>query len=352
MTKYVSTIADLSGVLKELENIPNALIIRGELLPNLDKIGTCQRLKNNFPTPLVGRFWALFDFDKINIPDHIQWQHDPVAAMEYLISLLPAEFQNISFHWQLSSSAGMSDTKTLSAHIWLWFSRPVTDIELRALAKNVNDRAQYKLLDGSLFRDVQPHYTAAPIFKNVTNPFPVRSGLVVKSGDEVVLRPSSFAQGTTATSEYKQNKITNTRSNYHTSNGIKTHGSKFNMLLSCIGDHTDGEGFHEPIIRAIASYVASNGRDGTDPEHLYNIVSARVMYADRSQHPDNAYIEHMASRAHIIPAIDTAILKYGDSAASRKKSRLIVGVAPPKRGNRLTVNVAYETLDKIISRWC
>jgi len=347
MTKPVSNIADLSGILTVLESIPKAFIIRGELLAHFDKAAEHRRLKDIFPSPLTGRYWVLIDFDKIKVPDYISLQRDPVAAMEYLISLLSAEFQNVSYHWQLSSSAGMSDTNTLSAHIWFWFSRPVTDLELRAWAKSVNDRAKYKLVDSALFRDVQPHYTAAPIFKDVTNPFPVRSGLVVKSGDEVVLRAPSIAQ---VIKVIDAKKTAHGLTKHHISNDNITHGTKFDMHLSCIGDHTDGEGFHEPIIRAIASYVASNGRDGTDPEQLYSLVSARVMCADRSQHPDNAYIEHMASRAHIMPAIKTAMLKFGDSA--RKKSRLIAGIAPPKRGKRLMVNIAYETLENIISRWC
>ena len=87
-----------------------------------------------------------------------------------------------------------------------------------------------------------------------------------------------------------------------------------------------GDGFHKPIIRAVASYVTTHGSEATDVEALYELVRGRVLEADSSAH-DAAYVEQMASRDHIVPAIEQAIVKFG-KPDPRRKSRQIPGVAP------------------------
>lgn len=352
MVKPVANIRELSATLKPLESIPGGLVIRGAPLNHVNIDKPWRRLKDNFKTPSQGRWWVLLDFDKIKLPDHLSLTADSAAALEYLVGLLPVEFREASYHWQLSSSAGMADPSLLSAHIWFWFNRPVTDLELRELAKYVNDQKKCKLIDGALFRDVQPHYTAAPIFENIENPFPIRSGLVEKKHDYVIF-PKYMA--VVPVNSIVSSPIAHTTKSTATRRSLQQHslleGTKFDAHLASIGDHAGGNGFHEPIIRAIASYVAINGKDGTDNEVLYDLISERVLCADSSQHPDKNYIERMASRGHIIPAIQTAILKYGNTANTRKKSQLIEGVLPPKRGKRISVADAYTILASNIARW-
>jgi hypothetical protein len=107
-------------------------------------------------------------------------------------------------------------------------------------------------------------------------------------------------------------------------NSVQRSGG-FEAFLAQIGDHEGGLGFHGPIIRAVASYVGTHGRDGTDIEALYEVVRAKVLVADRSDH-DDGYIEQMAGHEHIARAIEQAIVKYGNPSDPRRKSRQIPGL--------------------------
>jgi hypothetical protein len=86
--------------------------------------------------PVGGRRWVLIDFDKVPIPAHIDLVEDPVGAVEYFVGLLPDEFREVSYHWELSSSAGMGDPDVLSAHLWFCLDRPITEAELRRWARD------------------------------------------------------------------------------------------------------------------------------------------------------------------------------------------------------------------------
>jgi hypothetical protein len=188
MDKEVSDIFSLSTVLKGVEILPNALVVRGALInPPAPETGI-RRLGENFATPSRGRRWLLIDFDEIKVPDVLDLTKDTLAVIEHLVSLLPEEFHDVSYHYQLSSSAGMGATDKVSAHVWFWLSEPWSDENLKSWAKAVNDEAGYKLIDPALFNDVQAHYTAAPIFEGVTDPFPIRSALVEKTSDAVTIR--------------------------------------------------------------------------------------------------------------------------------------------------------------------
>jgi hypothetical protein len=130
-----------------------------------------------------GLRWVLLDFDKFSTPTAINVVADPEGAVFYLVSLLSACLQDVSFHWQLSSSAGIGHNPGLSAHLWFWFNRAVTDTELSLWAEQDNVP-----IDTALFRTVQPHYTAAPLFIGMNDPLPRRSGFW-KGLDDVVCFP-------------------------------------------------------------------------------------------------------------------------------------------------------------------
>ena len=274
-----------------------------------------RRRKTNFQTPHAGRRWILIDFDKVPLPPGVRLQQDVVAVCEHLIGLLPAEFREVSYHWQLSSRAGLGDPAVVSMHLWFWLDRPIPDAELKNWATSWNEKAGAKIIDTALFNDVQAHYTAAPEFIGMTDPFPVRSGLQCKGMDEVALRlpppPQRQARG---------------RSNTTGGKGIDSSGG-FEAILEQIGDHPGGQGFHLPIIRAVASYVATQEGAGIDVEALYEVVRVAVVAANHSNHDDD-YIAWMASREHIIPAITSAIDKYGNADSPRRKSRQIEGIPP------------------------
>jgi hypothetical protein len=320
----VHDINTLSDTLAALAGLPNMLLIRGQPEPELDLEMPLRRLgsgdgknfQGNFRTPPDGRLYALFDFDKVALPDGLELRTDTVVQVfNFLVSLLPREFQNVSYHGQLSSSAGIFGNAIVSAHIWFWLASRIPDSELKRWAKFVNGGPNSNLIDASLFQHVQAHYTANPIFVGMDDPFPDRSWLVTKELDSVEivvpttkpiqpLAPSSTAAGVS-----------------------QLHSGGFEHHLSRIGDHEGGDGFHAPIRDAAASYVATHGIEETDPEALYQFLRERTLSADRSRH-DEYVVEARSSREHIEPIISSALQKYGQAASERRKSRRIKGIEP------------------------
>jgi hypothetical protein len=221
-------------------------------------------------------------------------------------------------------------------HIWFWLDRPISDVDLKRWATSWNTanagRVQGKaIIDPRLFNDVQAHYTAAPTFVGMADPFPVRCGLVRKCAHEVAIKlPPRTAE------RRRRDAVEGAI--------LTAHG--FEAILSEIGDHAGGGGFHRPIIRALASYASTYGRDGTDIEAVCDVVRARVMAADRTAH-DDEYIEKMASREHIIPAIEQALEKYG-GASPRRKTRKIEGIRPHFTSKPITPAEATRELRDLV----
>jgi len=309
----VSNIAELSALLQEIERRSDLLVIRGQLLPHLDRSALRLRRKVNFQTPPAGLQWFLIDVDKMPLGSGPTLREDVASVCERIVGRLPNTFHDVSYHWQLSSSAGFTDPTLVSLHLWFWLDRPIPDQALKTWGRWWNDQCGANIVDTALFNDVQAHYTAAPQFVGIIDPFPVRSGLVCKRLDEVAL---NLPHARTSPRSGKS----------HTDAPRLRPSGGFEAILGQIGDHSGGRGFHVPIIRAVASYVAAHGSEATDIEALYEVVRARVLGADRSDH-DATHVEEMASRGHIVPAIEQAVVKYG-KPNSRRKSRQIPGVEP------------------------
>ena len=100
-----------------------------------------------------------------------------------------------------------------------------------------------------------------------------------------------------------------------------------------------------PIVSAAASYVSEHGAEGTDVDHLYALLRDAVMqaYADPARH-DAETVEQRASREHIIPAIESALEKYGNTPRARRKARLHDNVAPHFSGEVISVDEAQHIL--------
>ena len=341
----VTDIVSLHEALTAIESFPNMLVIRGAPLNASHAECWIRRLGDgsegsNFATPSIGRRWVLIDFDKIALPKKHSLKKDTVAVCDYLIGLLPPEFHDVSYHWQLSSSAGVFNTSTVSMHIWFWLDWPVPDADLKTWAKAVNDKAGYTLVDPALFQSVQAHYTAAPIFEGMANPFPVRSGLVTKARGAVnlVLPASPVSRRPASGKSGIGSQVVCARG-----------GSGFEFNLASIGDHPGGGGFHAPIVKAAASYVSEHGADGTDVEHLYRLIRGAVLNADAHLH-DPATVADRASREHIMPAIESALRKFGDQPASRRKASVVYGVPPHFKSNPMTVEEALQAMTAFANR--
>lgn len=327
----VSGIFELAELLSKLESDPRACIIRGEPMPHVDLSKPVRRTKWKtgneepyFRSVEEGQPWLCIDFDDLKCPDHIAAETDPEAAIRHLISLLPPEFHNVTCLWQWSSSAGVKGWDNLRAHLWFWLDRGVHDDDLRRWAKT-NDVK----IDGSLFNAVQVHYTAAPIFEDVPDPVRRRSGLLRGLSDAVQLEvpPKAVPSPKTPTS------------------GGLVESVGFDGLLKQIGDHEGGAGFHEPITRAIASYVATNGPE-FDREALKERVRAAILSAE-NHHRDQSVIDRYSSDRDLDASIDGAIEKFGSAA----KGRLILDVKPYFNADELSADDAKAKIDEAVTDW-
>ena len=343
ITIPVTGIADLSEKLKNIETHSESFLIRGLPLPHVKRNAPHRRLKHDqadgqkatYRSPNEGHFYFMVDIDKLPLPEGLLLTPDTIGrVMEYVISQLPEEFADVSYYWQLSSSAGLRDQSTISVHLFFWSSARLTDDELKRWGTHVNQQRGVKLIDCALFNDVQPHFIAKPIFVGGNDPFPIRSGLTTKGSDSVtVVIPELVEQ------PYPGKNRTS-------GPGKKLQGASgkgFNHLLAQIGDHAGGDGFNGPIIRAIASYVSLTSLDEIDREWLKATIRQRICETDSSMH-SQSYLEEKMADHYLDSAIDGAIYKF----ANRRKKE---GIQPFYRRNAISANEASSKLRTLILRF-
>jgi hypothetical protein len=280
----VDGIVSLAAVLDRLTRASRAFVIRGAPLPGIDR-ARCRRLR--YPDPQTGaaatftdadRHWFALDLDELARPAAIDALADPEGAIEYLIGLLPPELYDATCWWQFTSSQGLpSTTDTLSARLWFWAADRVSDAELTRWSQSANRRAGYRLIDQSLFRAVQPHYIAAPIFNGMPDPLPVRHGMRIGLDDAVSLvipepdRAHHYAGGTS----------------FAIGRGVTAY-------LDEIGGP---RGFRAPILSAIASYFSVNGPTA-DHEAIKALVRASIDAAPAGGR-DAACLDRYRSDRHL-----------------------------------------------------
>jgi hypothetical protein len=155
--------------------------------------------------------------------------------------------------------------------LFFWSDVPLADRQLKQWL------AQYPV-DQAIFSPAQPIYVARPIFDGVPEPVPLRSGL--RRGDRDAITLPTIT---------KQSK------------GVKKHinqggqsasfGGGYEAFRRSIGDHHNGDGFHQPIKSAVASYIAAHG-SSVDTVWLRDDLEQAIRSAPRDvdKHPDY-YIE-------------------------------------------------------------
>lgn len=183
----IHNINDLSTTLRILEKRKHTCLIRGKYTG--DQPNHTMRRKEVFADQPLHSFMAEIDKYRPILCDPTL---EPVEAIEeYILTQLPACFQNVSYHWQLSNSAGSAkNAGILKAHVWFWILEPYTSAQMKAWIKN-----QEIALDPATADIVQIHYTAAPVFdEGVSDPVPKRSGFVSHTSDSVnlILDPDSL----------------------------------------------------------------------------------------------------------------------------------------------------------------
>ena len=182
----VSSLLDLSSLLTSLEHDPSKFIIRGELIEgrqkeNIRRTGKSHLFNDpnsNFnPAP---RQWCMIDIDDLELPtEYADIDASKSDILAYSTAKLPEAFRGVDCHYQFSASMGVKKDKVL-VHLWYWLNRRVSDAEMKAWMGQSDVP-----VDMSLFRPVQPHFTANPIFQNgVINPLPNRSGVYDAHNDQ------------------------------------------------------------------------------------------------------------------------------------------------------------------------
>ena len=244
--------AGLTECLYGLTQQPCAFVVRGAALPETNR-ERARRLLHDDPETgdkatfaEASRHWFAVDLDKVPRPASVDVVDDPDGAVEFLVGLLPPELHEASCWWQFTSSQSLPGAEgTLSARLWFWNLVPLDDASLTrwALATNKPDG---KLIDASLYRAVQVHYVANPIFQDAAvDPLPRRCGTYVgldTSVSLVIPEPDPvdpYAYG-----------------------GGGFVGLGVDAFLAQIGGE---RGFRYPMVAAVASYFSTNGPDA-DPE--------------------------------------------------------------------------------------
>jgi hypothetical protein len=281
----VCGIQALAHTLERISCDPFAFIVRGELLPGIDRKRARRLLhpdkKTGEPATFApaSRHWFLVDIDEIACPAAIDPKSDPEGALEYVLGLLPPELHNAWCWWQFSSSQSVFSDWTLSLHLWFWSELPLDDAALTRWAIAANTAAGYKLIDPALYRTVQPHYLALPDFvAPLADPLPRRCGLrqgLDETVSLIVPEPASIR-----------------RPDQPSLNGY-TPGHGVEAYLGMIGGP---KGTREPIRAAIASYIAING-SAADCTDLKAAIRATILTnrpgVDLGHYKDEDHLDRM-----------------------------------------------------------
>jgi hypothetical protein len=250
----ISNATELNAALDRLTHNPFAFIIRGAPLRNINRSHT-RRLSHKDPKTgdpatfeSMPRRWLSVDLDHLTAPPLTDVINYPVDAVHHAISLLPPEFRDITCFWQFSSSQGLPGSENfLSPHLWYWGAQFYSDDELTRWANFVNRDG--RLVDAALFRTVQAHHIAAPLFFNLDDPLPLRHGVWSGLEDELklIIPPPDAKDPTNVSSE-----------GYEPGIGVRA------FLAQIGGPH----GFRRPTFQAISSYIAIHG-SRADLQPLY-----------------------------------------------------------------------------------
>jgi hypothetical protein len=169
-TSEVDSLPQFAQLLANIEQDPSAFLIRGKLKAQTQGGQLVRRkyLGEDAAFEPCSRRLLCVDVDNVVAPDGL----DPCsrAAIDHVVSLLPTEFHDADVVAQFSNSAGtVGAGRKIKIHLWYWGEREYSDIELKRWART------NKIVDGSLFSAVQPHYTARPKFVGLPDPFEGKS---------------------------------------------------------------------------------------------------------------------------------------------------------------------------------
>lgn len=189
----VSGLDDLHALLLKLQHDPHKMVIRGRLIDgkptegirrlSRDQVGYAKTFD---PSP---RRWVVIDIDNLPLPS--DWSDIDQSADQILqstLAALPTEFHNAACVYQWSNSMGFKQNQ-IRVHLWFWLGRAINDQEAKSWLSDYP-------VDLSLYRTVQPHYTANPVLgPGIIDPIAKRVGLYVPDGAaKVVEVPENLSQ--------------------------------------------------------------------------------------------------------------------------------------------------------------
>jgi hypothetical protein len=238
----IDGIHSLAEVLKAVSTEASSFPIRGRIHDDQRDNEIVRRRLDTFggrrgETP---HSWTMLDFDGVQLPPGLDMVEDPEQCVEGLIGQhLPAEFQDTTLWWQLSSSCGVRDTTTLKTHLWFWLHRPVSGGDLSDYLDVHAPEVDLCVLRN----DTQPHYTAAPIFQNTPDPLPVRQSLMEREHDFVTLPEID-------TAALRLEAVAAGRGS-----ALLANAEGFEAKLALLGDGPGLASFHKPIRDAIFDHL-------------------------------------------------------------------------------------------------
>lgn len=320
-------IHQLHQLLESLASEGDKFIIRGHRNPDasIHPNGIVRRLSRarpseNEPVPHFleqPRRWLLLDFDGVENCRGLDATSSD--AMEHLRTLLPAEFHDVTCSYNLSASAGLSDSGLLSGHLWFFLDRALGKAELDSWLGELG-------IDPALFRTVQPHLVAAPRFAQpLEDPVRIRKGLLPGRQNVVEVPKIEIPRSSGRPKEFGTGGIRGARG--------------YEERMARLGDGPGKDGCHSVITGAIASYLSRHGPNA-DREALKADIRERVTKArwDRSKHPEY-YVAHEVSDE----VLDRSIQDWIDKAMPRGE-----GFTPtPKLG----LEEARSKLGQEVDRW-
>jgi P4 family phage/plasmid primase-like protien len=175
-TKPISNLKDLANVLEDLLDEPTKFVIRGKIKPGMPKVVRRKVYEPGAAFDSVPRPYIMLDIDKQPCPDYFDPSQRPEEIVAWVQQILPEPFRDVTCYYKFSSSQDVYSAekgkKTVSMHLWYYLDKEVSDEEWKRYFKSVSSP-----VDEALFSAVQPHYTARPVFDNMSDPLPRRSSI-------------------------------------------------------------------------------------------------------------------------------------------------------------------------------
>ena len=170
---FLENLEQFFDLLKDLSTDPSAFVVRGiyfgcdaqlkqhRVTKKTDYVVYRRGVKGHGTDGYFSeweRRLQMLDLDGVAPPDGLSVISNPEGCVNWAVDhLLPPEFANASFVYQLSSSAGLTKLDNeLNVHLWFITEQEYGDEALRNWARWWNAKQQFKIIDPALFTAVQP----------------------------------------------------------------------------------------------------------------------------------------------------------------------------------------------------